>query len=189
MSKKNPLTPAGIEPGTLRFVSKHLNHCATAVPFSYLSILLHTWLFLNLCPVTILLFAIQLTFCIPYQMLLTTLIRKHIYSNISENNFVPSKQIIVPTGYNLASTLYTQCSSWWHAAQRWWLFQFAVSGGSHINLFIAFNIKFLLPTSNKSAGNTFSASSHESRLRYTFREPRSLTVRLAERKVLITYVR
>ena len=31
MSMKNPLTPAGIEPGTLRFVSQHLNHCATAV--------------------------------------------------------------------------------------------------------------------------------------------------------------
>jgi hypothetical protein len=30
---KNPLTPAGIEPGTFRFVAQHLNHCATAVPF------------------------------------------------------------------------------------------------------------------------------------------------------------
>ena len=30
MSKKNPLTPAGIEPGTFRFVAQHLNHCATA---------------------------------------------------------------------------------------------------------------------------------------------------------------
>jgi len=29
---KNPLTPAGIEPATLRFVAQHLNHCATAVP-------------------------------------------------------------------------------------------------------------------------------------------------------------
>jgi len=28
---KNPLTPAGIEPATFRFVSQHLNHCATAV--------------------------------------------------------------------------------------------------------------------------------------------------------------
>jgi len=28
---KNPLTPAGIEPTTFRFVSQHLNHCATAV--------------------------------------------------------------------------------------------------------------------------------------------------------------
>ena len=32
MSIKNPLTPAGIEPGTFRFVAQHLNHCATAVP-------------------------------------------------------------------------------------------------------------------------------------------------------------
>ena len=32
MSKKNPLTPAGIEPATFRFVAQHLNHCATAVP-------------------------------------------------------------------------------------------------------------------------------------------------------------
>jgi len=29
---KNPLTPAGIEPATFRFVTQHLNHCATAVP-------------------------------------------------------------------------------------------------------------------------------------------------------------
>jgi len=32
MSLKNPLTPAGIEPATFRFVAQHLNHCATAVP-------------------------------------------------------------------------------------------------------------------------------------------------------------
>ena len=32
MSVKNPLTPAGIEPATFRFVAQHLNHCATAVP-------------------------------------------------------------------------------------------------------------------------------------------------------------
>ena len=31
ISKKNPLTPAGIEPATFRFVAQHLNHCATAV--------------------------------------------------------------------------------------------------------------------------------------------------------------
>ena len=31
MSMKNPLTPAGIEPATVRFVAQHLNHCATAV--------------------------------------------------------------------------------------------------------------------------------------------------------------
>jgi hypothetical protein len=29
MSMKNPLTPAGIEPATFRFVAQH---CATAVP-------------------------------------------------------------------------------------------------------------------------------------------------------------
>ena len=29
---KNPLTPAGIEPATFRFVAQHLNHCATAAP-------------------------------------------------------------------------------------------------------------------------------------------------------------
>ena len=32
-------------------------------------------------------------------MLLTAHIRKHMYSYISENNFGPSNQIIVPTGY------------------------------------------------------------------------------------------
>jgi len=32
MSMKNPLTPAGLEPATFRFVAQHLNHCATAVP-------------------------------------------------------------------------------------------------------------------------------------------------------------
>jgi len=29
---KIPLTLAGIEPATFRFVAQHLNHCATAVP-------------------------------------------------------------------------------------------------------------------------------------------------------------
>jgi len=29
---KNPMTPAGIEPATFRFVAQHFNHCATAVP-------------------------------------------------------------------------------------------------------------------------------------------------------------
>ena len=29
---KNPVTPAGIEPATSRFVAQHLNHCATEVP-------------------------------------------------------------------------------------------------------------------------------------------------------------
>ena len=32
MSMKNPLTLAGIEPATFRFVAQHLNHRATAVP-------------------------------------------------------------------------------------------------------------------------------------------------------------
>ena len=32
--KKTPMTPAGIEPATFRFVAQHLNHCATAVPYS-----------------------------------------------------------------------------------------------------------------------------------------------------------
>jgi len=32
-------------------------------------------------------------------MLLTILIRKHMYSHISENDFGPSNQIIVHTGY------------------------------------------------------------------------------------------
>ena len=32
---KVPLTPVGIEPATFRFVTQHLNHCATAVPTFY----------------------------------------------------------------------------------------------------------------------------------------------------------
>ena len=32
---KNPLTPAGIEPTTFRFVIQHRNHCATAVELIY----------------------------------------------------------------------------------------------------------------------------------------------------------
>jgi len=35
MSMKNPVTPAGIEPATFRFVAQHLNHCAIAVPCPY----------------------------------------------------------------------------------------------------------------------------------------------------------
>ena len=31
---KIPVTPAGIEPATFRFVAQHLNHCTTAVPSS-----------------------------------------------------------------------------------------------------------------------------------------------------------
>jgi len=30
MPMKNPLTLAGIEPATFRFVAQHFNHCATA---------------------------------------------------------------------------------------------------------------------------------------------------------------
>ena len=30
------MTPTGIEPATFRFVSQHLNHCATAVPNIYM---------------------------------------------------------------------------------------------------------------------------------------------------------
>ena len=29
---KNPLTPAGIEPVTFRFVAQRLNHCASTIP-------------------------------------------------------------------------------------------------------------------------------------------------------------
>jgi hypothetical protein len=36
MSIKNPLTLAGIELATFRFVVQHLNHCATAVPTKYI---------------------------------------------------------------------------------------------------------------------------------------------------------
>ena len=39
MSMKNPLTPAGIEPATFRFVAQHLNHCATAVPHLYIYVI------------------------------------------------------------------------------------------------------------------------------------------------------
>ena len=32
------MTPAGIEPATFRFVAQNLNHCATAVPYSIMSL-------------------------------------------------------------------------------------------------------------------------------------------------------
>jgi len=41
MSMKNPLTPAGIEPATFRFVAQYLNHCATAVPQILLVVLIY----------------------------------------------------------------------------------------------------------------------------------------------------
>ena len=37
---KNPMTPAGIEPATFRFVAQHFNHCATAVPFMIYTIMI-----------------------------------------------------------------------------------------------------------------------------------------------------
>ena len=39
---KIPMTPAGIEPATFRFVAQHLNHCATAVPI-YICIYINNW--------------------------------------------------------------------------------------------------------------------------------------------------
>ena len=42
MSMKIPLTPAGIEPATFRFVAQHLNHCVTAV-LSYYAIMVHNF--------------------------------------------------------------------------------------------------------------------------------------------------
>ena len=33
---KIPMTPAGFEPATFRFVAQHLNQCATAVPWRYI---------------------------------------------------------------------------------------------------------------------------------------------------------
>ena len=40
MSIKIPLTPAGIEPATFRIVEHHLNHCATAIPYSNIIIII-----------------------------------------------------------------------------------------------------------------------------------------------------
>jgi len=39
---KIPMTPAGIEPASLRFVAQHLNHCATAVPTYWSTLWNHT---------------------------------------------------------------------------------------------------------------------------------------------------
>jgi len=45
MPMKNPMTPAGIEPATFRFVAQHLNHCATAVPsYDYVVSVIDQWI-------------------------------------------------------------------------------------------------------------------------------------------------
>ena len=36
--RKIPMTPAGIEPATFRFVEQHLNHCANAVSFTFIQL-------------------------------------------------------------------------------------------------------------------------------------------------------
>jgi len=47
---KNPMTLAGIEPATFRFVEQHLNHCATAVSqVLYISIVKYNTYTLLLC--------------------------------------------------------------------------------------------------------------------------------------------
>ena len=38
---KNAMTPAGIEPATLRFVAQYFNHCATALPHIYIYIYIY----------------------------------------------------------------------------------------------------------------------------------------------------
>jgi len=40
------MTPAGIEPATLRFVVQHLNHCATAAPRPLMSFYIINWLYI-----------------------------------------------------------------------------------------------------------------------------------------------
>jgi len=48
---KNPLTPAGIEPATFRFVAQRRNHCATAVPINEWQggLFMSAYYSLNLC--------------------------------------------------------------------------------------------------------------------------------------------
>ena len=36
MSLKNPVTPPGIDPGTVRLVAQRLNHCATPDPMGFI---------------------------------------------------------------------------------------------------------------------------------------------------------
>jgi hypothetical protein len=43
MSLKNPVTPPGIDPGTVRLVAQRLNHCATPGPiYIYIYIYIYT---------------------------------------------------------------------------------------------------------------------------------------------------
>ena len=42
---KIPITPAGMEPATFRFVAQHLNHCAIAVPY----VIIKNIIYLGLC--------------------------------------------------------------------------------------------------------------------------------------------
>jgi len=49
MSTKNPLTLAGIEPATFRFVAQHLNHGATAVPNSEVLMFIHKFGYAMYC--------------------------------------------------------------------------------------------------------------------------------------------
>ena len=46
---KNPLTLAGIEPATFRFVAQHLNHCATAVPYIYVCVYVCMYVCMHVC--------------------------------------------------------------------------------------------------------------------------------------------
>jgi len=50
MSTRKPITPAGIEPATFRFVAQHLNHCAIAVPKEMNVISCHTGAFIRPLP-------------------------------------------------------------------------------------------------------------------------------------------
>jgi len=56
---KNPLTPAGIEPATFRFVAQHLNHGATAVPYIRVYIYIYIYIYIYLIFSFIILFISQ----------------------------------------------------------------------------------------------------------------------------------
>ena len=58
------MTPSGIEPATFRFVTQHLNHCATAVP-------IYTYVVNNK--------TLAIRICIFYQCALVGLIQKYKY--------------------------------------------------------------------------------------------------------------